>query len=68
VDFTSLKEMYNYDDPWDYIAGKLNSREIELFEETSIIIRLLDSQREGHFSRPFDYERFNQFYMPKDLG
>ena len=27
-------------------------------------MRLLDSQREGHFARPFDFDRFNLVYIP----
>ena len=26
---------------------------------------MLDSQREGHYSRPFDFDRFNLVYIPE---
>jgi hypothetical protein len=31
-------------------------------------VRLLDSQREGHFSRPFDFDRFNMVYIPEAVS
>ena len=46
VDISHLQNMYNYDDPWQYISQKLNDRTIALWEATSAVIRVLDSQRE----------------------
>ncbi len=57
--------MYQFDDPWNYLAQRLNERSIQLWEGVSLIARLLDSQREGHYSRPFDFDQFNMVYIPE---
>lgn len=44
--------MYNYDDPWGYIVQRLNDRAIQLWEGVSLIIRLVDSQREVSVKNP----------------
>ena len=31
------------------------------------MVRLLDSQRDGHYIRPFDYDRFNMVYIPENM-
>ena len=67
VDFQHLQAMYNFDDPWAYLAQRLNERVIQLWEGVSLIVRMLDSQREGHYSRPFDIERFNMVYIPEQI-
>ena len=59
--------MYDFDDPWAYLAQKLNERQLTLWEGVSLGIRLVDMQREGHFSVPFDYERFNLVYIPEQV-
>mmetsp|Transcript_12126 Transcript_12126/g.11976 ORF Transcript_12126/g.11976 Transcript_12126/m.11976 type:complete len:113 (-) Transcript_12126:31-369(-) len=59
--------MYTYEEPWNYVVQRLNERQITLWDGVSIVIRLVDSQREGHFARPFDFERFSMVYMPERL-
>ena len=33
---------------------------------SSVVFRLLDGQREGHLSRPFDHSRMDYSYLPQD--
>lgn len=61
-----IKEMSTYEDQWNFIQNKLSNRELFLHEPFSIIIRILDGQREGHFARAYDYTRFDYSYMPAE--
>ncbi|EGR31823.1 hypothetical protein IMG5_101270 [Ichthyophthirius multifiliis] len=63
-----LQEM-NKRDPWDVIQEKLNQKnsKFKLCEEyTSIMVRVVDAQREGHFQIPYDLERLDYRYLPED--
>jgi len=53
-------------DAWPYLMNLMSMKNspIQLLEPMSIIVRLLDGQREGHFSRRFDFERINYKYLP----
>ena len=39
-----------------------------LADGMSVVVRLLDAQREGHLTQPFAADRFNPVYMPPDEG
>jgi hypothetical protein len=46
------------------LAKLLKEKKIYLLEYTSVIVRLVDSQREGHFSIRFDCDRISYQYLP----
>jgi len=45
---TELVEALKEEDPWDFITDLLKRRKIKLYKPCSVIVRLLDSQRDGH--------------------
>lgn len=59
-----IKEMSTYEDQWNFIQNLLSERQIALNEPFSAIIRIWDGQREGHFSRLYDYNRLDYSFMP----
>ena len=61
-----IKEMATYEDQWNFIQNKIAERELQLHEPFSIIIRICDGQREGHFSRRYDYNRLDYSFMPAE--
>ena len=58
--------MSTYEDQWNFIQNMLSERQIALNEPFSLMIRILDGQREGHFSRLYDYNRFDYSFMPAE--
>jgi len=53
-------------DPWPFIEENMKGKKplAKYWDYTSVIVRVLDGQREGHFSNPYDYERMNYQYLP----
>ena len=47
------------------LASKKN--QISYTENTSVLVRLLDCQRDGHFQQVIDINRMNYKYVPKEL-
>lgn len=54
-------------DPWKKLQDRLTSGNLKYWGTSSVVCRLLDIQREGHFLIPFDYERAKKDYIPDKL-
>lgn len=54
-----VQEMSTYEDQWNFVQDNLHS-------PFSVIVRICDGQREGHYSRSYDYNRFDYSYMPAE--
>ena len=61
-----IQEMSTYEDQWNFVQNMLSERKVSLLEPFTVIVRVLDGQREGHFSRRFDYSRFDYSFMPAE--
>jgi len=61
-----IKEMSTYEDQWNFIQNMISERKLSLAEPFSVIVRILDGQREGHFAKKYDYTRFDYSYMPAE--
>jgi hypothetical protein len=61
-----ISEMATYEDQWNFLQNKIAERELQLHAPFSIIVRIWDGQREGHFQRIYDYHRFDYSYMPAE--
>lgn len=68
-----LKEIGISKEPWkkmlDFVKRKdeyNNKKILEYLEPASIVVRLLDGQREGHLKTSFDYKRMDYSYIPKN--
>lgn len=68
-----LKELLNSKEPWNKMlefstrkAEYSNKRILEYLEPASVVVRLLDGQREGHLKTSFDYRRIDYGFIPKD--
>ena len=68
-----MNELINYDDPWTLMMDKmLNSQkggggELKYLDPMTIVVRVLDGQREGHLKEIFDFTRFDFAYMPREV-
>lgn len=51
-------------DPWKKLQDRLSAGKLKYWGISSVMCRLLDIQREGHFLIPFDYERAKKDYIP----
>jgi len=62
-----IQMMATYEDPWMFIEEQLkNSKSpVKYLEGMSVIVRLVDSQREGHFLQPYDFTKFSYDYLPQ---
>ena len=49
-----------------YLGNMIKKRKIYRADPFSVIVRVLDGQREGHYEKPCDIERFNYDYMQDD--
>mmetsp|Transcript_29187 Transcript_29187/g.26581 ORF Transcript_29187/g.26581 Transcript_29187/m.26581 type:complete len:342 (+) Transcript_29187:3055-4080(+) len=61
-------------DPWTYLMDEMKNKKspfkLKYLKKCSICVRLVDSQREGHFNQAWDYNRIDYQYLPqkqKDL-
>jgi hypothetical protein len=61
-----IQEMSTYDDQWNFIQNMIDERRLKLKEPFSVLIRILDGQREGHFNKAYDYTRIDYSYMPAE--
>ncbi|KAL4441575.1 hypothetical protein ABPG74_021507 [Tetrahymena malaccensis] len=54
--------------PWELLMDKMQEKRsgLRMLEFTSIICRVLDSQRQGHFNVKFDTDRMNYQYLPQE--
>ena len=54
--------------PWEFILkSATKSGGPQFLEPISVILRIVDSQREGHFSMPMDLNRIDYSYIPPKL-
>ena len=53
-------------DPWKKLQDRMAAGKLKPWGVSSVMCRLLDIQREGHFLIPFDYERAVTEYLPDD--
>lgn len=54
------------EDPWEFViraTGKSGGP--VLLEPVSVLLRIVDCQREGHFETPMDLNRLNYDYIPE---
>lgn len=70
---TILKELENAENIWEKMISMLKTKEkfskkrmLSTLGTSSVIVRLLDGQRDGHFKTRFDYKRLSQEYLPKN--
>jgi hypothetical protein len=68
-----LKEIETADNIWEKMVSQLKIKEkfskkrmLSTLGTSSVIVRLLDGQRDGHFKTRFDYKRLSQEYLPKN--
>jgi hypothetical protein len=68
-----LDELRNSSFPWRTLQDFAERRDyytkkklLNRVKYSSVVFRLLDGQREGHLSVPFDYRRMNYSYLPQD--
>lgn len=67
VPYGLLNEMTTQE-PWPYLLNaSKKSGGPKYFQSASILFRLIDSQREGHFNKPLDLNRIDYSYIPKDV-
>jgi hypothetical protein len=53
--------------PFEYITSLMSQRGgQQLTESTSVIVRLVDTQRDGHFITPMEVQRLNYEFIPKE--
>jgi hypothetical protein len=51
-------------DAWVYLRDQIKAKRLFYLEFMSVIVRLVDSQREGHFKKRFDCDRLDYRYLP----
>lgn len=68
-----LKELKAANDPWEKLMQITRERDpdtrkprLVFLNSSSMMVRLVDGQREGHFSVPFDWSRISYKYLPQD--
>lgn len=68
-----LQELEHSKEPWKKMISFMEKRDnytnkkiLELLEPASVVVRLLDGQREGHFKISFDHRRIDYSYLPDD--
>lgn len=68
-----LKEVSASTDPWKRMLQISQEKDLETYlprlqfiYPSSVIVRLVDGQREGHYQIPFDWRRLTQEYLPQD--
>ena len=73
VDSLVLKELKAATDPWvkitqimDEIDRETKKPRLQYLKPSSVIVRLIDGQREGHYSVPFDWRRISSKYVPEN--
>jgi hypothetical protein len=67
-----LKELENAENLWEKMVSMLTTKEqfskkkiLKSLGTASVIVRLLDGQRDGHFKTRFDHKRLSHEYIPK---
>jgi hypothetical protein len=54
--------------PWEFLNNLVGKRNGPSFlTPVSVIVRLVDAQREGHFNMPMELQRLNYSYIPGNL-
>jgi hypothetical protein len=55
-------------DPWEYILQQITQKKplIKWLPNASVMVRLLDCQREGNLERVWDYTRVDSRYIPQN--
>jgi len=51
---------------WEFILENINKKKIKWLSTTSIVVRLLDCQREGNLEQAWDFKRIDPRYLPKN--
>lgn len=55
-------------DPWNYLVkASEKSGGPKYFQNSSLLFRIIDAQREGHFSQALDLNRLDYSYIPKSI-
>jgi len=55
-------------DPWRYVLNLVGKRNgIQFLETASVIVRVVDTQRDGHYNLPLDLQRMNYSYIPEQM-
>ena len=65
LNYGVIEKMVSYD-PWVTIQQMVKKGAQKYKGKTSVICRLLDSQREGHFNLSFDADRIKKTYLPQN--
>ncbi|CAD8204694.1 unnamed protein product [Paramecium pentaurelia] len=52
-------------DTWDYLRDQVTNNKVFYLKNMSIIVRLVDAQREGHFNKRMDCDRLQYKYLPQ---
>jgi len=62
-----LLDNITHNEAWPYLMNLMSTKKSALsyLEPMTLVVRLLDGQREGHFRMPFDYTRLNYKYLPQ---
>lgn len=55
----------NGTEPWPTLMKMVDSGRAKYWSNASVYCRLLDTQREGHFQKSFDFERASEEYLPE---
>ena len=65
-----LKELKTSKDPWKTMLGLVgkksefyNKNILEFLKPSSVVLRILDGHREGHYKKSFDYRRISYDYI-----
>jgi len=66
VDKQLVDEMKKYNDHNDFLKELLWKRKLTLKDGFSVLVWLLDSQREGHFNDQISLEFLDYRYMPQE--
>ena len=73
VDAQILKELKTSADPWKQMMNIMRETDLETkksrleyLSPASVIVRLIDGQREGHYNIPFDWRRLSHEYLPQN--
>ena len=62
-----IKSIKESEDPLTILSQMLNSKRISLLGTTSLIVRIVDTQRKMHFLRSFEKQAPSTKYLPKEM-
>jgi hypothetical protein len=73
VSFSILKEIKASTDPWVKMLQITKETDVDTLKPrlqylfpASVVVRLIDGQREGHYQVPYDWRRISHKYLPQD--